>query len=213
MIKVEIWTDILCPWCYIGKRQFEQALEQFSHKDEVEVQYHSFELDPNADRDPGMDSFELLAKKYGVTREKAADMHRNVSERAAGVGLEYHLDVTKPTNSFDAHRLIHFAASKGRAHEMVEKLSAAYLTEGKHIGDPGSLQAIAAAAGLDTHETAEVLNSDAFAAQVRADEQEAGQLGIKGVPFFVFDRKYGVSGAQGSEVFGEVLKKAWGEVP
>lgn len=208
MIKVEIWTDILCPWCYIGKRQFERALEAFPHKDEVEVVYHSFELDPDAAKDPGMDSFALLANKYGVSREKAADMHRNVSERAAGVGLEYHLDISKPTNSFDAHRLIHFAAAKGRAHPMVEKLSAAYLTEGKHIGDPAALKAIAAEAGLDPAEAEEVLQSDAYAAEVRADEQEAGALGIRGVPFFVFDRKYGVSGAQGSETFLQVLKKA-----
>ena len=211
MLKIEIWTDILCPWCYIGKHQFERALAQFSYKNEVDVLYHSFELDPNAAVEPGMNSYELLAKKYGVTPEKATEMHRNVSERAANVGLEYHMDITKPTNSFDAHRLIHLAAAHGLQHKMIEKLSAAYLTEGKHIGRHDTLLALATEIGLDNQEVSQMLAGDAYADAVRRDEQEAAQLGIRGVPFFVFERKYGASGAQGEEVFRQMLEKTWAE--
>lgn len=211
MLKIEIWTDILCPWCYIGKRQFEHALEQFPHKNEVELLYRSFELDPNARKEPGMDSYELLAKKYGVTHEKAAEMHKNVTARAADVGLEYHMEITKPTNSFDAHRLIHLAAAHGLQGEIVEKLSAAYLTEGKHIGRKDTLQAIGVEAGLAPAEVQEMLAGEAYADAVRADENLAQQLGIQGVPFFVIERKYGASGAQGTEVFRQLLEKTWEE--
>jgi predicted DsbA family dithiol-disulfide isomerase len=205
-MKVEIWSDILCPWCYIGKREFETALQQYAHKDKVEMIWHSFELDPHAQLDYGMDIYDMLAKKYGMSRERALEMNKHLVERAKGAGLTYHMDIVKATNSFDAHRLIQLAKEKELEWEMVERLSAAYLTEGKHLGDKDVLKQLALEVGLDETEVTKVLASDQFGYEVRTDEQEASQLGIRGVPYFVIDRKYGISGGQPSEVFLEALK-------
>jgi predicted DsbA family dithiol-disulfide isomerase len=205
-MKVEIWSDVLCPWCYIGKREFEKALEQYAHKSKVEVIWHSFELDPHAQRDYGLDVYDHLAKKYNLTRERAKEMNKHLVERAVGAGLTYHMDIVKPTNSFDAHRLIQLAKKNGLEWNMVERLSAAYLTEGKHIGDPETLTQLAVEVGLDKEEVTKVLASDEFGYEVRTDEQEASQLGIQGVPYFVIDRKYGISGGQPADVFLEALQ-------
>jgi predicted DsbA family dithiol-disulfide isomerase len=210
-MKVEIWSDINCPFCYMGKRNLENALTQFPHRDEVEIIWKSFELDPYAEVDPEEDLYEKLASKYGKTREWAEETSQNVTERAAVLGLNYELDRAIPTNSLDAHRLIHFAAQHGLQDETKERLLKAYFTEGKHIGKPETLIQLATEIGLDADEARKMLASDDFKEEVRKDEKEAQQLGIRGVPFFVLNRKYGISGAQPSEVLLQALQQTWEE--
>ncbi|HEV2457212.1 MAG TPA: DsbA family oxidoreductase [Ktedonobacterales bacterium] len=210
-MKVEIWSDVVCPWCYIGKRRFESALSQFPRRDEVEVTWRSFQLDPSAARNPEQTVAERLAGKYGVSLAQAAAMNERVSRLAALECLDYHLDEARGGNTFDAHRLIHLAASHGLQQEMEERLFHAYFTEGKAIGDVETLVALAAEVGLDADEARTVLASDAYADAVRADERRARTLGISGVPFFVLDEKYGVSGAQPAEVLREALDQVWAE--
>lgn len=213
LMRIDIWTDIVCPWCYIGKRQFENALAKFEHAKDVEIVFHSFELDPQAKTDAGMDSYDLLAKKYGVSRERSKEMHDQVAERAAGEGLTYNMDKLIPTNSFNAHRLIQLAGKHGKQAAVVENLSAAYLTNGRHIGSSETLLEVAAQTGLDSAEVKAMLQGDAYAQDVRADEEMAQKIGIRGVPFFVVNNKYGLSGAQGTATFLEVLQKTWDEMP
>jgi predicted DsbA family dithiol-disulfide isomerase len=210
-MKVEIWSDIACPFCYIGKRRFEAALEQFSNKQDIEVIYRSFELDPNAKRDVNQDVHDMLASKYGMTRERAKAMNADVTRQAQTLGLTYNMDTMILTNTFDAHRLTHFAARYGLMREMTELLFKAYFTDAKHVGDHATLIALAAEVGLDAKEAAKVLASDQYTKEVHADQQEAVRLGIRGVPFFVINSKYAVSGAQPSEAFLDALQKAWDE--
>jgi predicted DsbA family dithiol-disulfide isomerase len=210
-MKAEIWSDVVCPWCYIGKHRFESALAQFPQRDQVAVTWRSFQLDPSAARNPDQTVTERLAGKYGVSLQQASAMNERVSRLAAQEGLHYHLDQARGGNTFDAHRLIHLAASHGLQQEMEERLFRAYFTEGKPIGDVETLVALAAEVGLDTDEARAALDSDAYADAVRADERRARTLGISGVPFFVLDEKYGVSGAQPAEVLGEVLDQVWAE--
>lgn len=210
-MKVEIWSDFMCPFCYIGKRRFEAALDQFAHKHDVDVVYRSFELDPNSKRVVDYDVHDMLAAKYGMSRERAKAMNDDVARQAGAVGLTYHFDTMIVTNTFDAHRLAHFAASCGKMHEMTERLLKAYFTDSLPIGDHETLAALAAEIGLDKNEAAAMLAGDEYTKEVRDDEQEALRLGVRGVPFFVIDRKYAVSGAQPSEVFLEALQKAWNE--
>jgi predicted DsbA family dithiol-disulfide isomerase len=210
-MKVEIWSDIACPFCYIGKRRFEAALQQFSNKQDVEVIYRSFELDPTAKRDLNQDVHDMLASKYGMTRERAKAMNADVTGQAQALGLTYNLDTMILTNTFDAHRLTHFAARYGLMHEMTERLFKAYFSDSKHVGDHETLIALAAEVGLDANAAAKVLAGDEYTKEVRADQQEAVQLGIRGVPFFVINRKYAISGAQPSQVFLDALNKAWDE--
>lgn len=210
-MKVEIWSDYVCPFCYIGKRRFEAALQQFSHKDEVEVIYRSFELDPYIARDGNPNVHDMLAAKYGMSREQAVANTNQLTQQAKALGLEYHLDRTIQTNTFDAHRLTHFAASKGKRTEMTERLLKAHFTDSLHLGREETLADLAAEIGLDREEALRVLKEGQYAEEVRADEQEAGRLGVRGVPFFVINRKYAVSGAQPSEVFRNALQKAWEE--
>lgn len=210
-MKVEIWSDFICPFCYIGKRRFEEALKQFAHRDEVEVIYRSFELDPNAPKDFDYDVHGLLASKYGMSRERAQAMNADMTKQAADVGLEYRFDTAVPTNTFDAHRLAKYASGSGKLEQMTERLLQAYFTDSKHIGDHAVLSALADEAGLDPKEAADMLAGDAYKDEVRADEQEAAELGIRGVPFFVLNRKYGVSGAQPPEVLAQALQQAWEE--
>ncbi|MBS4174360.1 DsbA family oxidoreductase [Bacillus sp. FJAT-49736] len=207
-MKVEVWSDFVCPFCYIGKRHFEEALKQFEGKSNVEVVFKSFELDPNAKLHYDMDMHHLLAAKYGMSLEQAKAANENVGRQAAQVGLTYHFDTMKPTNTFNAHRLTHFAAQHGKMTEMAERLFKAYFTESRHIGEHETLKELAAEIGLDPEKVSEMLNGDAFSKEVRADEQEAGMLGIQGVPFFVINRKYAVSGAQPVDVFVNALQKA-----
>ncbi|MEK4979573.1 DsbA family oxidoreductase [Bacillus sp. FSL K6-6540] len=210
-MKVEIWSDFMCPFCYIGKRRFESALEQFPHKDQVEVVYRSFELDPNASYKPGVSMDELLAAKYGMSIEQAKAANANVTQQAASVGLTYHMDRVIPANSFDAHRLVHFAAQHGKMKDMTERLFRAYFTDAENLEDKNLLADLAAEVGLEREQAMAVLESDAFQSEVRADEAAATNLGIRGVPFFVLGGKYAVSGAQPLEVFTDALDKAYRE--
>lgn len=210
-MKIEIWSDIVCPWCYIGKRRFESALATFPHRDDVEVVYRSFELDPSAEKKSGVSSTDMLAKKYRISRERAEAMNARVSALAAQEELDYHLESARHANTFDAHRLIHFAASHGRQIEMKERLMRAYFTESADVGDTDTLVRLAAEVGLNTGEAREALQRGAFADDVRADERRAQMLGISGVPYFVIDEKYGISGAQPTEVFAQALQAIWVE--
>lgn len=212
-VVVEIWSDIVCPWCYIGKREFEKALSQFSHKEDVEIIWKSFELDPNAPKEQSISSYEMLAKKYGVSKEKSIEMHQNVANRATQIGLTYNMDKIKLTNSFDGHRLLQFAKTFGKANQIKEKLCAAYFTEGKQISSLSTLVEIGVSEGLPADEITRMLESDAFETEVREDEKEARTLSITGVPFFVINRKYGISGGQTSQVFLENLNQIWAESP
>jgi predicted DsbA family dithiol-disulfide isomerase len=210
-LTVEIWSDVVCPWCYIGKRRFEAALEAFEHRDEVTVMWRSFELDPAAPSAVEGTATERLAAKYGMSIERAEGLHRDMTERAAAEGLEFRFDLAQSGNTFDAHRLIHLAATYGHQAAAKERLMRAYFTEGAAISDPETLIGLMAEAGVDAGEARDVLLTDRFAEDVREDEQLAGQLGIQGVPFFVLDRRFGVSGAQPPEALVQALERAWGE--
>ena len=209
---VEIWSDVVCHWCYIGKRRFEAGLAAFDRRDEVEVVWRSYQLDPDAPPITGVRTIDHLATKYGVSRDEAEAMQDRVARAAEGEGLEYHLDRTQRGNSFDAHRLLHLAAEHGVQDELKERLLHAYFTEGQAIGDPDVLDALAVDVGLDADEVAELLAGDQHGDDVREDEATARQLGCNGVPFFVIDRRFGISGAQPAEAFTEVLARAFEDI-
>jgi predicted DsbA family dithiol-disulfide isomerase len=208
-VKVEIWSDVVCPWCYVGKRQFEDALSRFGHADQVTVEWRSFELDPSAPARVDLPMATVLQRKYGMTAEQALAANQKMTALAASVGLEYHLDAVQMGNTFDAHRVIHLAATHGLGDAMKERLLAAYFTEGELPSDHDTLVRLAAEVGLDPAEVGEALTGDAFAAEVRGDEARATSLGATGVPFFVIDEAYGVSGAQPPEVLLGALEQAW----
>lgn len=208
-MKVEIWSDVVCPWCYIGKRRFEQALSGFAHASEVQVTWRSFELDPGAPRQYPETLNALLVKKKGLSLAQATAMTAQLTALAADEGLIFHMERAQSGNTFDAHRLIHLAATVGRQDEVKEALLRAYFTEGRVIGDAASLVDIVSTAGLPEDSAHAVLAGDAYAAEVRADEQRAAAFGITGVPFVVIDERYGISGAQPSTVFRETLETAW----
>jgi predicted DsbA family dithiol-disulfide isomerase len=210
-MRVEIWSDIACPWCYVGKRRFEQALARFEHPGAVEVVWRSFELDPNAPRGHGVPQDELLAAKYGVPLERARQMSARVASEAKKEGLDLHFDRVKVGNTFDAHRLVHLAGTTGKADAMKERLMKAYFTDGEAIGEPETLTRLAADVGLAAARVRDVLRSAAYAADVRADEGRARSFGISGVPFFAIDERYGVSGAQTPDVLLDALRQAHGE--
>jgi predicted DsbA family dithiol-disulfide isomerase len=208
-VKVEIWSDVVCPWCYIGKRRFERALASFDHRAEVDVVWRSFELDSGAPRRREGDYTERLARKYGMSRAQAEAAQAHLTQVAAGEGLEFRFERSKPGNTFDAHRLLHLAGARGLQDAVKERLLAAYFTEGEAIGEPGTLARVVTEAGLDAVEVRAVLDSDKFTPEVRADEEEASTIGISGVPFFVVDRTFAVSGAQPSELILDVLNRSW----
>jgi predicted DsbA family dithiol-disulfide isomerase len=210
-INVEIWSDVACPWCYVGKRRFEAALAEFDHRDDVEVTWRSFELDPGAPREREGDRVEHLAKKYGTTREQADEMHAQMTGVAAAEGLDFRFDIARDGNMFDAHRMVHLAAAHGLQDAMKERLFRAYLSEGQVMGDPGVLQRLALEVGLPADDVRDVLATDRYAQDVRADEQLASSLGITAVPFFVVDRAIAASGAQPPELLRELLDRAWAE--
>jgi predicted DsbA family dithiol-disulfide isomerase len=202
-LTVEIWSDVVCPWCYIGKRRFEAAVEQFDG--EVEVVWRSFELDQGAPAIREHTATEHLADKYGMSVEQAEASHVKMTELAAQDGLEYHLERARGGNSFDAHRLIHLAAAHGKQGEAQERVMRGYFTEGIPIGDREALIALGDDLGLDARAT---LESDEYADAVREDEMLAQRIGIQGVPFFVLGRRYGVSGAQPADVLVQALEKS-----
>lgn len=210
-MQLEIWSDIACPWCAIGLRRLESALASFPHRDEVEIRWRSFELDPQAparvDTDGGYAA--KLAAKYGTDIGRARTMIDQMVDTAAADGWRFDFDRIAPGNTFDAHRLLHLAADRGVQHEVKERFLAGYLEEGVAIGDRDQLALLAVDAGLEAEAVTEVLDGDAYADAVRADEQQARAFGIGGVPFFVLDRAYAVEGAQPAEVLRGALDQAW----
>lgn len=209
-MKVEIWSDVACPFCWIGKRHFEQAVEQLDLEN-LEIEWKSFELDPYAQKEYEDDLYTLLANKYGQAREWAIAACEDMETRGKNIGVEFNFDQIKSTNTFDAHRFLHLTKSKGLQIEAEEALFQAFFRDGKHLGDPEVLLQLGMDLGLDKNEVSKMLNSDQFAKEVRSDEQLGQEFGIRGVPFFVINRKYGISGAQPVQHFMDVLKKAKGE--
>jgi predicted DsbA family dithiol-disulfide isomerase len=209
-LRVEVWSDIACPWCHVGKRRLEAALGRLAPPAAVEVVWRAFELDPDAPRaQPGGTSYaERLARKYGTSIGEGQAMIDRMTAVAAGDGLDFRFDRIRPGNTFDAHRLLHLARERGVQQAVKERFLRAYLTEGEAIGDRETLARLAAEAGLDRGEAERALSSDLFAAAVRADEAEASRLGIHAVPFFVVDGRYGLAGAQPAEVLHDVLARA-----
>ena len=210
-MKVEIWSDVVCPWCYIGKRRFERALAGFAHRDQVEVAWRAFELDSSAPAERHGGYAENLAAKYGVSVARAQEMIDTMTATAAQDGLDVRFDTARPGNTFDAHRLLHLAADRGVQDAVKERLLRATFSEGEPIGDADTLVRLVAEAGLDADEARAVLASDRYAAEVRGDQAQARAYGISGVPFFVVDGRYGVSGAQPAEALAQVLAQAWAE--
>jgi predicted DsbA family dithiol-disulfide isomerase len=210
-MKVDIWSDVRCPFCYIGKRKFEMALEKFPHKDDVKVEWHSFQLDPNLKTTTEVNAIDHISEIKGISHEQAVQMHRNVTSVAKEVGLDFDFDKAIVANSFNAHRLIQLAKTHGLGNEIEEQLFKAHFIEGKNIDDNEVLIQTGISAGLNEKEVREVLSSDAFAKEVKQDERQAQSIGVRGVPFFVLNDKYAVSGAQSPETFLEVLEQTWEE--
>jgi predicted DsbA family dithiol-disulfide isomerase len=207
-VLIEVWSDVVCPWCYVGKRRLETALAGFEQRDDVSVVWRSFELDPGAPREREVDNATHLAEKYGRSRDEALAMQQRMAALAAGDGIEMRHDIARGGNTFDAHRLLHLAADRGVQDAVKERFLRAYHSEGEPIGDPATLERLAVEAGLDAAEVHELLAGERYAAEVREDERTAAELGIRGVPCFVVDRAYGVSGAQPPEGLLELLKHA-----
>ena len=207
--KIEIWSDILCPFCYIGKRKLEKALETFAGKEFIEIDWRSYQLDPDAIEQPNTDVYDYLAQRKGLTREASIKMHEQVANTAKQEGLDYNFEKAIIANSYNAHRFIHLAKKYNLGNEAEENIFKAYFTEGKNIADEATLVVIGKEIGLKEEEIKEVLNSDKFANEVKADIEEAQNIGVRGVPFFVMDRAYAVSGAQPVEVFTETLQKSF----
>jgi predicted DsbA family dithiol-disulfide isomerase len=207
-MRVDIWSDVVCPWCYVGKARFERALSDFTHRDEVEVVFHSFELDPDYPEDERETVVSMLSRKYGVPEAQARAADARVAGLAAAEGLGF--DSGRPVgNTFDIHRVIHLGREKGVQYELITAVNEAYFAQGRQVFDRDVITEVAAGAGLDASAVREVLDGDAYADAVRQDELEARELGIGGVPFFVFDMALGVSGAQPAETFTEALNQAW----
>ena len=206
-MKIEIWSDYVCPFCYIGKRQLEKAIQDTGFADQVELVYKSYQLDPNTPTNSTKTMHEALAGKYGMSIEKAKEMTQGVAARAKEVGLNYNFDDTMVENTLKAHRLVKWAEQQGDAAQLVEALLHSYFIEAKRIGQDDVLLAIAEQLGFNRDEAAKVLASDVFADAVEADIQEGTQLGVRGVPFFVINQKYGISGAQPQEVFENTLRQ------
>jgi predicted DsbA family dithiol-disulfide isomerase len=208
-VDVEIWSDIACPWCYIGKRRFEAALARFEHRDEVRVTWRSFELDPAAPRERQGDRVARIAEKYGIPVERARQMDQQVADAAAAEGLDFRLDIARSGATFDAHRVIHLAHEHGLQDAMKEHLLRAYFTEGELVGDHETLVRLAVEVGLEEDGVRELLVGDRYAEQVRDDERTAGRLGISAVPTFVVDRTLGASGAHPPEALLGLLEQGW----
>ena len=210
-LKIQIWSDIMCPFCYIGKRRLENAIDQFGHQDAVEIEWKSFQLDPNFIASEGDNLAEHLAEKYRKDQEWALESLKNTAQTAANSGLEFHFEKVIMANSFNAHRLLHLAKQQQLGSELKELLFKAYFTDGKDVNDTETLKELAIKAGLKAQTIDSVLTSDAFDKEVQQDILGAQQIGVQGVPFFVFDNKYAVSGAQYEQTFLNVLEKVWEE--
>ena len=210
-LKVQIWSDIMCPFCYIGKRRIEEALNQFEHKDKVTIEWKSYQLDASFTRSSDDNLAEHLAEKYGRDLDWAQNMLDNMTENAKTAGLDFHFEKAIMANSHNAHRLLHLAKKYDLGNELKELFFKAYLTDGKDLNNLDTLSTIAISVGLDAEEVRQVLHSDAYSQEVKQDIQEANTIGVQGVPFFVFDAKYAVSGAQPATAFLETLERAWQE--
>jgi predicted DsbA family dithiol-disulfide isomerase len=208
-MKVEVWSDVMCPFCYLGKRRFAVALAEFPDRDDVEVIWKSFQLNPSLETDPDISVTQYLAREKGLDVRVAEQMNDRVARMARQDGPIYNYDEVVVANTFDAHRLIHFARSQNLQDQVMEKLFSAYFTEGRNVDDRATLIELAREVGLDGDAVAAMLDSDAYTAEVNSDIEEARQLGISGVPFFVFDRAYAVSGAQDTEVFKAALEQSF----
>jgi predicted DsbA family dithiol-disulfide isomerase len=207
-MRVDIWSDIVCPWCYVGKRRFEKALSGFDGRADVEIVHHSFQLNPAAPPDQTSNRREMLMRKYRLTPAQVEEMDARMTRTAAAEGLEYHLEGTVTGNTFDAHQLVHLAHDRGKQDTMIERLYRAYFTEQRSIFDEASLVELAADAALDPDDARAALRERRYADAVHSDIDGARRLGATGVPFFVIDEQYGVAGAEASDVFLEVLRKA-----
>ena len=213
-IKIDVWSDIACPWCYIGKRNLENGLAATAADEDapvVEIEYHSFELSPDTPEDFDGGEVDYLSQHKGISPEQAREMLDRVTGVAADAGLAYRFDILQHTNTVKAHELLHFAKENGKQLELAEVLMSAYFLEGKHVGRDDDLVALAVEVGLDEDAAREALASQRYRAAVRADQEQAQQFGITGVPFFVIDGKYGVSGAQPVEAFSQIARQVWGE--
>ncbi|EHQ30568.1 DsbA family oxidoreductase [Mucilaginibacter paludis] len=210
-LKVEIWSDVMCPFCYIGKRRFENALQEFEHKDEVEIIWKSYQLDPSMKNNTGISLYHYLAERKGITLEQSAQMHDQMTAMASELGIVYNFDKAVIANSFDAHRLSHLAKASGLQDKLEEALFKAYFTEGKNVADYDTLLKIGTAVGLEAESVKQVLNGKQYAEEVKHDIYEANQIGVRGVPYFVLGDKYAVSGAQHSETFLGALNQTWQE--
>ncbi|WP_445666060.1 DsbA family oxidoreductase [Fodinibius sp. AD559] len=208
-MEVEIWSDVMCPFCYIGKRRFENALENFEYEDEVEITWRSFQLNPDMQTDPNANINDYLAEAKGWSLDQAQQMNQRVTSMAADEGLEYNMEQAVVANSYDAHRLVQFSKDRGKANEMEEALFKAYFTDGKNIADHQTLIGLAKDVGIDPTEAKSILESEKYANAVNHDIQLAQNINITGVPFFLFDRKFAVSGARETEVFLKALKQSW----
>lgn len=208
-MKVEIWSDIMCPFCYIGKRKFEAALNSLPEKDAIEVVWRSFQLNPGLQYQPGKDSYTYLAEIKGQTREWSVQVHQSLTETAKNVGLDYNFDITKITNSFDAHRVIQLAKKYNLTNEIEERFFKAYFIEGELMSDHATLIRLASEVGLSKDEVSQVLESNQYAEEVKNDGAEAKKMGANGVPFFVMNRKYSVYGAQDTAVFLKTIQKSY----
>ena len=206
-MRIDIWSDLVCPWCYIGKRRFEKALAAFGHRHEIDVVHRSFQLDPTMPKGQLFRHRDVLMRKYRMTATEVVAAQDRLENLAAAEGLEYHLAESMTGNTLDAHRLVHFAREQGKQDAVIERFFRAHFTEGRSLFDNESLVALAAEAGLA--EANAVLESDRFADAVTRDHQEANALGANGVPFFVIDNRFGVSGAQATQVFAEALQRAY----
>lgn len=210
-MKVEIWSDVMCPFCYIGKRRFEHALQQFEHKEKIAIEWKSFQLDPDMKTTPDKSINQYLAERKGWSLSQARQMNDHVTGMAAAAGLHYDFDKAIPANSFDAHRFVHFAATLGKGDEAEERLFRAYFSEGRNIADHATLIGLGIDIGLDAKEVETVLENGTYSTDVQHDLEEAAELGVRGVPFFVLDRRYAVSGAQSEEAFLVALEKSFAE--
>lgn len=210
-MRVDIWSDIRCPFCYIGKRKFEKALESFEHRTSVEVVWHSFQLDPSLKTQPDVNTYDHLAAIKGISPEQSREMHAHITDVASQVGISFRFDKAVVANSFKAHRLIQLAKERGVANEAEEALFHAHFTEGKNIDDDETLVQVGKGIGIAEPDVRALLSSNDFSEAVEKDEALAREIGIRGVPFFIFNNRYAVSGAQSPDVFLKTLQKAWEE--
>ncbi len=208
-LKIQIWSDVMCPFCYIGKRKIEEALNQFENKESVAIEWKSFQLDPSFVATPNENLAEHLAEKYRKDTDWAQTMLENMTENAKNSGLDFHFEKAILANSLNAHRLLHLAKEHKLSNEVKELLFKAYLTDGKNVNDWDTLKEIGLEAGLETAEIEQLINSKDYTKEVLQDQQQAQAIGVTGVPFFVFDNKYAVSGAQSTDVFLKTLEKTW----